>query len=69
MAQDRQKPYVDHRWRDLEFGVGDMVFLKVSPLRGCMRFGWKGKLSPRYIEPLEVLERVRNVAYRIALPT
>lgn len=57
-TQDRQKAYVDHRWRDLEFSVGNMVFLKVSPMKGTLRFGQKGKLNPRYIGPYEVLERV-----------
>ncbi|PKI36040.1 hypothetical protein CRG98_043564 [Punica granatum] len=50
------------------FQEGDRVFLKVSPWEGIMRFGKKGKLSPRYIEPYEILERIRNVAYRLALP-
>ncbi|EOY03078.1 Retrotransposon protein, putative [Theobroma cacao] len=67
-AQSRQKSYVDNRRRDLEFQVGDHVFLKVSPTKGVMRFGKKGKLSPRYIGPFEILERVGEVAYRLALP-
>ena len=50
-AQSRQKSYADNRRRDLEFQVGDHVFLKVSPTKGVMRFGKKGKLSPRYIGP------------------
>ena len=67
-AQSRQKSYADNRLRDLEFQVGDHVFLKVSPTKGVMRFGKKGKLSPRYIGPFEILERVRVVAYCLALP-
>ncbi|WRX14095.1 Reverse transcriptase domain - like 10 [Theobroma cacao] len=67
-AQNRQKSYADNRQRDLEFQVGDHVFLKVSPTKGVMRFGKKGKFSPRYIGPFEILERVRAVAYRLALP-
>ena len=46
----------------------DRVFLKVSPLRGMMQFGKKGKLSPRFIGPFEITQRVRRLAYRIALP-
>ena len=67
-AQDRQKSYADKRRRDLEFQVGDKVFIRVTPLKGVLRFGKKGKLSPRYIGPFEILERVGKVAYRIALP-
>ncbi|GKV48019.1 hypothetical protein SLEP1_g54860 [Rubroshorea leprosula] len=68
VAQDRQKSYADNRRRPLEFEVGDRVFLKVSPTKGVYRFGLKGKLSLRYIGPFEILERVGEVAYRIALP-
>ena len=50
-AQDRQKSYADKRRRDLEFSVGDKVFLKVSPLRNIVRFGRKGKLAPRFVGP------------------
>ena len=59
----RQKSYADNIRRDLEFEVGDKVYLKISPMKGVMRFGKKGKLSPRYVGPDEVLQRVRNVAY------
>jgi len=67
-AQSRQKSYADKRRRDLEFSVGDCVFLKVSPTKGVFRFGKKGKLSPRFIGPYEILERIGAVAYRLALP-
>ena len=67
-AQSHQKSYADRRRRDLEFQVGDRVFLKVSPLKGVQRFGLKGKLSPRYIGPFEVTERIGAAAYRLALP-
>ena len=50
------------------FEVGDHVWLRVSPTRGVRRFGIKGKLSPRFIGPFEILERVGEVAYRLALP-
>ncbi|KAD3641324.1 hypothetical protein E3N88_30548 [Mikania micrantha] len=67
-AQSRQKSYADKHRRALEFIVGDKVFLKVSPCRGVRRFGLKGKLSPRFIGPFEILERVGEVSYRLALP-
>ncbi|XP_070054977.1 uncharacterized protein [Nicotiana tomentosiformis] len=67
-AQSRQKSYSDIRRRDLEFKEGDYVFLKVSPMKGIMRFGKKGKLSPRYIGPYPILKRIGLVAYRLALP-
>ena len=67
-AQSRQKSYADVRRRPLEFEVGDHVFLKVMPKRGVVRFGKRGKLSPRFIGPFEILERVGIVAYRLALP-
>ena len=52
----------------MEFQVGDTVFLKVAPMERVMRFGKKGKLSPRYNRPFEILERIGKVAYRLALP-
>ncbi|KAL0416543.1 UNVERIFIED_CONTAM: Transposon Tf2-12 polyprotein [Sesamum latifolium] len=67
-AQDRQKSYVDKHRREMEYKVGKKVFLRVSPWRGILRFGKKGKLSPRYIGPYEILERVGPLAYRLALP-
>ena len=67
-AQSRQKSYADRRRRPLEFVVGDDVFVKVSPRKGTFRFGRKGKLAPRFIGPFEILQRVGEVAYRLALP-
>ena len=67
-AQSRQKSYADVRRRPLEFEVGDHVFLKVMPKRGVLRFGKCGKLSPRFIGPFEILERVGTVVYQLALP-
>ena len=49
IAQDQQKSYANNRRRDLEFEVGDMVFLRISPWKGVLRFGKRGKLSPQYI--------------------
>ena len=68
-AQSRQKSYADVRRKDLEFQVGDWVFLKLSPWKGVVRFGKRGKLSPRYIGPYEIIERVGSLAYRLALPS
>ncbi|KAA0047501.1 hypothetical protein E6C27_scaffold498G001280 [Cucumis melo var. makuwa] len=68
IAHDRQKSYADKRRRNLEFQVGDQVFLKLSPWRGVIRFGRKGKLSPRYIGPYQITERVGPAAYRLELP-
>ena len=67
-AQSRQKSYVDGRRRDLEFSVGDEVLLKVSPTKGVVRFGTRGKLSPRYIGPYMITARVGALAYRLQLP-
>ncbi|XP_059292458.1 uncharacterized protein LOC132045905 [Lycium ferocissimum] len=68
-AQSWQKSYADWRVRDLVFMVGDHVLLKVSPLKGVMRFGKKGKLNPRYISPFDMIQRVGDVAYELALPS
>ena len=67
-AQDRQKSYADLKRKDIEFNVGDKVFLKISPWKGIVRFGKHGKLSPRFIGPYKVIERIGLVAYRLALP-
>ena len=67
-AGDRQKAYADFKRKDIEYEVADKVFLKVSPWRKVLRFGKKRKLSPRFIGPYEVLERIEPVAYRLALP-
>ena len=67
-AQNRQKSYANVRRRPLEFEVGDHVFLKVMPKRGVVWFGKRGKLSPRFIGPFEILERVGTIAYQLALP-
>ena len=68
VAQSRQKSYADTRRRDLEFIVGDYVYLKVSLMRGLKRFNVKGKLSPRYVGPFRILDRRGEVAYQLELP-
>nr|GFA67729.1 putative nucleotidyltransferase, ribonuclease H [Tanacetum cinerariifolium] len=67
-ARTRQKSYADKHRRSLEFQSGDHVFLKVSPARGVGHFGIKGKLSPHFIGPFEIHDRVGEVSYRLALP-
>ena len=67
-ANDRQRSYTNLKRKDIEFEVGDKVFLKVSPWKKILRFGRKGKMSPRFINPYEILERVGPVVYRLALP-
>jgi hypothetical protein len=53
----------------LEFEVGDLVYLRVSPMKGVKRFGMKGKLAPRYIGPFPILEKCGSVAYKLDLPS
>ncbi|GKB54571.1 putative reverse transcriptase domain-containing protein [Tanacetum coccineum] len=67
-TRDQQKSYADVRRKPLEFQVGDNVMLKVSPWKGVIRFGKRGKLNPRYIDPFKVLAKVGTVAYRLELP-
>ncbi|GJT05083.1 putative reverse transcriptase domain-containing protein [Tanacetum coccineum] len=67
-ARDRQKSYADKRRKPLEFSVGEYVLLKVSPWKGVVRFGKKGKLAPRFVGPFEITERIHLVAYRLRLP-
>ena len=68
-AQARQKSYFDKRRNPLKFNVDDHVYLRVSPTRGVQRFGIKGKLSPCYIGPYEIIEECGPVAYQLRLPS
>ncbi|GJX30597.1 putative reverse transcriptase domain-containing protein [Tanacetum coccineum] len=67
-ARDRQKSYADLKRKPMEFEVGDKVMLKVSPWKGVVRFGKRGKLNPRFVGPFKVIKRVGGCAYKLELP-
>ncbi|KAA3465997.1 DNA/RNA polymerases superfamily protein [Gossypium australe] len=67
LASDRQNSYADLKQKETKYAVGEKVFLKVSLWKKVLCFGCKGKLSPRFIEPYKIIERVGSVAYRLAL--
>ena len=66
--KSHQKCYADVKRRELEFRLDDWVFLKISPMKGVMIFGKKGKLCPRYVGPYKILKRVIKVAYELEFP-
>ena len=68
IARDIQKSYADNRRKDLQFEIGDKVFLKISPWKGVLRFRKRGKLSLRFIRPYEIVSKVGPVAYKLKLP-
>ncbi|XP_073291042.1 uncharacterized protein [Primulina huaijiensis] len=68
IAQDRQKSWADLKRRPVKFEVGKKAYVKVSPMKGVIRFNKAGKLNPRYVGPFEILEKVKTLAYRLALP-
>ncbi|GKA17039.1 putative reverse transcriptase domain-containing protein [Tanacetum coccineum] len=65
---DRDPSYSDLKRKPMEFQVGYRVMLKVSPLKGVVRFGRQGKLNLKYVRPFKVLEKVGAVAYKLELP-
>ncbi|XP_041003993.1 uncharacterized protein LOC121249348 [Juglans microcarpa x Juglans regia] len=67
-AQSRQKSYEDNGHCQLEFELGDKVFLRIAPMKRVMRYAKKDKLSPRSVGPFEILNRIGPMAYRVALP-
>ena len=67
-AFSKQKGYVDPKRKDISFSAGDLVSLKVSPMKRVMSFGKKSKLAPRYIGPFEIRSKAGKVAYRLVLP-
>lgn len=67
-AQSRQKSYVIVRRRQLTFEEEDWVYLKVLPMKGVKWFGLKGKMSPRYIGPYQILKKIGPITYKVALP-
>ncbi|GKF26204.1 putative reverse transcriptase domain-containing protein, partial [Tanacetum coccineum] len=67
-ARDRQKSCADLKRKPMEFQVGDRVMLKVSPWKGVVRFGKRGKLNPRYVGLFKVMEKIGTIAYKHELP-
>ena len=68
VAADKQKSYTKLKRKYIQYEIGEKVFLKVSPWKKVMRFGKKGKSSPRFIGPYEVIAKVGPVEYRLTIP-
>ena len=69
MAYSQQKSYADYRRRNFQFDEGDKVYLKNFPMKGVVRFVKKGKLSPPYVDPYDIFQRVTKVVYELRLPS
>ena len=67
VAHDRQMSYADANRRELEFREDDWVFLKVSPMKGVVRFKKRGKFNPHYMSPFEILEKIGSITHRLTL--
>lgn len=67
-TSDRQKSYTNLKRRDIEYSVGDYVFLKVSPQKKVLQFRRKGKLNPNFIGPYQILKHVGSITYSLELP-
>ena len=67
ITYSQKKSYANNWKREVEFEEGDKMYLKISPMKGEMRFGKKGNVSPRYMGPYKVLQRVKKVAYELRL--
>ncbi|XP_027177971.1 uncharacterized protein LOC113777125 [Coffea eugenioides] len=67
-AQSRQKSYADNRRKDIEFAVGNPVFLKITPLKACLMSGKGKKFQPRFVGSYKIIQHVGNVAYKLELP-
>ena len=68
MKTSQQKSYANNRRRDLDFEIGDHVYMKISLMKGVMRFGKKGILSHHYVGLYDVLQRIGKVSYELKLP-
>jgi hypothetical protein len=67
-AQDRQKSYADAHRTDRSYEVGDQVFIRIRPNKSTIQFGKGTKLSPRFIGPLGIQEKIGPISYRLVLP-